>query len=257
MKYTKVFTLGVLVLISLSSCEYVSSRLMEKVMDTTFELDTVKWGPLQEETLTLESFHQIEAHGAVGIVYQQDTACSVKIVTCEKSKDMYKVYVEDDELCIDLRDSHSTNINHNTPGIIVNVNAPCIRKYDMSGACRLELQGKIENEEDVEIEIAGAAKIEIEDLKCKNFDLDADGAAKARVSQLKCEENAYVDIEGAGMASLEVNCRVADLEVSGAGKILVSGEVERLKQKTNGAAKIDAEHLSVKAQESNPSQTKE
>lgn len=249
-KTSTTLALGILLMLSMSSCEKISTRLLEKVMETSFDLDTTKWGPLQEEMLTVAPFHKIDAHGAVGIEYHQDTTYSVKVVACQNGMDKYKVYVEEDELCIELNDSHSMNINKNTPRMVIHVGAPYIRKYDMSGACKIAMQGKIESEEDVEIEISGAAQVDIDDLKCRNFDLDADGAAKARISSLKCSENAILDIEGAGAANMEVDCKNVEVKVSGAGKVLVSGKAEHLRERAQGAAKINTEHLTVKTKES-------
>lgn len=256
-------------LMTLTSCNEFASKVAEKATDAIFEKmeseqDTSKLGPVVDKTLDLTGFTSIEAVGAVKIVYTQDSTYSVTLHGNEKAVEKYDVYLDDEDLRVELKDNRG-QIKRNTPTITVNVSSPCLTGIDCSGAVRTDLKGPIVLDNDLDIEISGAGKLNVESLKCRAFDLDMAGVAKVQVASLECQSDAKVEISGAGESDLNmtcqgdaklemsgagkcrmtVDCQKLSASISGAGKVELDGRVDKLSKHVSGAGKIDADNLKV------------
>ncbi len=186
-------------------------------------------GNVKTETRNVADFSKIDAGGAVnvevtaqkefGLTIEADDNLLQKIKT-EVSGDTLKIYSED-------KISPKTRIN-------VKVSMPEIEGLELSGAS----DGILINvkTDSLELKASGASKLKV-DGEAKEINIDASGASKIDAENLKAED-ADVDANGASSAVVSANGDLK-LDASGASKISYTGEPKNIKQNSSGASSIN------------------
>lgn len=231
--------------IILSSCTEMANKLAGMAINYQFEFereDTIKWGKVIENDLTLPAFSAIDAEGVVCVIFTQDSTCSVSVRANEKCLDAYKFEVRKDELNIKLKDSKSS-YDKKTPGVTLYVSAPLLTSVELSGAGKVEMRNQTDMQGILEVELNGACNFVVDTLLVDGLDLEANGAAKCTLAKVSAKEDIEIEINGAGDISANVFCQDLRVELNGASKGVFTGECQKIVCDENGASKVDFSNL--------------
>ena len=117
--------------------------------------------------------------------------------------------------------------------IRVRISAPDIERLQVSGASKLSLSN-VKNDS-LTVDASGASKVSVAG-ETRNLDVELSGASKLDAENLKAEN---VDVDGSGASSAGVNVS-GDLkaDLSGASKVTYTGNPRNLQKSTSGASSV-------------------
>lgn len=208
-------------------------------------------GNWKTEERSVGSFHSVEVNGSMDVLVAQGDFQPVRIEADENLMRYIEVFLEGDRLVVQNKMGYNL---HPTRKMKVLVTAPSYSKIDVSGACNILGQGKINNPEDLGLEVSGAGDIKMDinaprldvevsgsgsvDLKgeTRDFSVSLSGAGKVRCFDLK-SENTKLDISGAGDAQIYASMSI-DADVSGAGSVQYKGSPQKVDQHVSGAGSV-------------------
>lgn len=208
-------------------------------------------GNIETEERVVSSFSRVDVRGAMKVNVSQGDVKKVQIEADENLLQYVEIKQEGDRLIIKTRDGYNLDP---TGDMRVYVTAPLFKSINVSGACDIIGQGKIDNGENMQIHVSGAGEIKMEvdapaldvgisgsgtvNLKgeTKDFDLNISGAAKALCYDL-LSENTKVVISGAGDAEVYASVKL-DAHVSGAGAVSYKGNATNVNQQVSGAGSV-------------------
>jgi acetamidase/formamidase len=208
-------------------------------------------GNIQTAAHSVSDFKNVMASGAIDVYVTQGAVQPVKIETDENLLQYVEVIQEGDR--IEIRSRPGFNLRP-TNGIKAYLTAAVYNKIDVSGACNITGQNKINNTEPLRLEVSGAGDINMElnapavtaevsgagsvNLKgeTKDFKLQLTGAGKGHCFEL-LSENTKVDIAGAGDAEVYASVKL-DAQVSGAGDVKYKGAATNVNQHVSGAGSV-------------------
>ncbi len=248
----------------LASCEKIMNKAMEAVMENAFNHnyeDSEKWGKVVTIDLPTLGFHEIELGGAVRLEYTQDSIYSLQVYGNKKAIDAYSISSEDEELEASLKEGTSS-VNKNTPAITLRVTAPFITEIKSMGASEILFMDSVCQDKGLDIEISGAGKLKIGELKASKLDMTISGAGEVQMNSLVCKDNvelglngaANIDgriecgklklkMNGAGNGKLDIHCRQARVSASGAANVTLSGECKDFSYTAVGSSKVKDDDL--------------
>lgn len=227
--------------ILMGSCRFMGKRVRGNGNWTT-----------QERSVS--SFSSVEVNGAIDVHVVQGAQRPVKIEADENLMQYVEVYERGDRLVVETKSGYNLRP---TQKMRITVTAPRYRKIDVSGACDVIGEGKLNNPDDLEIEVSGAGDIHM-DLNAprvrvdvsgsgnvflqgetRDFVVGLSGAGKVRCFDLKTE-NTKLDISGAGDAEVYASVSL-DASVSGAGSVKYKGNASNVSQHVSGAGSVRKE----------------
>ena len=234
----------IFILVLIASCVFASCRLMggKRIHGN---------GSIETEDRPVSSFNRIEVHGSMKVNISQGDVPKVQIEADENLIDYIEVNQEGDLLVIKTKDRYNLDP---TGDMRVYVTAPLFRSVDVSGACDIIGQTKINNSEKMDLRVSGAGEIKLDvdapaldvrlsgsgsiNLKGETKDLllEISGAAHAHCYDL-LSENTKVVISGAGDAEVYASVKL-DARVSGAGAVTYKGEAREVNQNVSGAGSV-------------------
>ncbi|MDQ3131937.1 MAG: DUF2807 domain-containing protein [Acidobacteriota bacterium] len=185
-------------------------------------------GNLATEKRDVTNFQEIEVGGVfeVEIVAQKDF--SVEIEADDNLLYLIKTEVSGGVLRLETEKIISTK-----NAIRVRISAPNIENLNVSGASKVSL-ANLKNE-NLQIDSSGATKITVAG-ETENLTVDVSGASKIDAENLK-SENASIDASGASKVSVFVANELKS-DASGASSIIYSGSPKNLLKKTSGVSSI-------------------
>jgi len=185
-------------------------------------------GNLATEKRDVTDFQEIEVGGVfeVEIVAQKDF--SVEIEADDNLLYLIKTEVSGGVLRLETEKIISTK-----NAIRVRISAPNIENLNVSGASKVSL-ANLRNE-NLQIDSSGASKITVAG-ETENLTVDVSGASKIDAENLK-SENASIDASGASKVSVFVANELKS-DASGASSIIYSGSPKNLLKKTSGVSSI-------------------
>lgn len=225
-------------LMSLTSCVKFSQKLTQWTVKNTMGFDyedSEKWGKVVTRQLDLPAFTAIDATGTVKVILMQDSVPSIRVCSNEKCIDAYDFEVQGNELNVNLKD----NSDNETPAITIYASVPAMEEIDIDGSGAFVVQGTVVQDAPMVVRIDGAGKVEIESLHVRSLDMDFSGAADVNISEVVAQEDAKIEVSGAGNIVANVFCRHLSVEVNGAGSALLTGECEQFTAEENGVSNID------------------
>lgn len=208
-------------------------------------------GNIQSQERTVSSFNKVEVHGSIDVIVIQGDLKPVRIEADENLIEYIEIIQKGNELTIKNRDDYNLQ---SSKDIKVYVTSPVFRSIDVSGACDIIGQTKIDSKEDLQLSVSGAGEINMEvdvpEIKTnisgsgtvtlkgetREFNLGLSGAGNAHCYNL-LSENTKVDISGAGDAEVYASVKL-DAEVSGAGTVSYKGNAKSVKQEVSGAGSV-------------------
>jgi len=211
-------------------------------------------GNVVTQDRSVNSFKNVEVGGAAKVFVSQGDQHSVKVELDENLQQFVEVFQEGDKVVV--RERRGFNLDP-TGDLKIYVTSPVYSDIDVSGACDIIGQTKINNPEDISMHISGAGTMKMDvdaprvtaevtgsgniDLmgETKTADLDLSGAGHAHCFNLKAE-NTKVSISGAGSAEVYASVRL-NAEVSGAGSVDYKGgaSVDQHVSGAGGVHKVD------------------
>lgn len=211
-------------------------------------------GKIETEERVVSAFNSLDVRGAMKVIIAQGDVKKIQIETDENLIQYVEVKQEGDKLIIKSRDGYNLNP---TGDMLVYVTAPVFKSINVSGACDINGQGKINNGENMKMHVSGAGDIKMQvdapalDIRIsgsgtvnlkgetKDFDLQLSGAANAHCYDM-LSENTKVVISGAGDAEVYASVKL-DARVSGAGTVSYKGNAKDVSQKVSGAGSVKKE----------------
>lgn len=151
-------------------------------------------GDLVEKTLTLDKFTMLEIEGQADITVTYGPTQSVTVRAQKNILELLDFTVKDNKLVVGTKSNYSIS---SSKGINIDIVTPnAITSYSISGAADITISGKPQNS--LNVEIAGAAKLDAYDLEVENVTIDIAGAADCNVKAIK---TLSVEIAGTGNVS--------------------------------------------------------
>ncbi|HMH21183.1 MAG TPA: head GIN domain-containing protein [Puia sp.] len=211
-------------------------------------------GNMKTEEHSVSNFKNVEVSGAMNVYVSQgaEGQHSVKIEGDENLLQFIEMTQDGDKIIVRTR--HGFNLEP-TKEIRVYVSTAVYNSIDVSGACNIIGEEKINNPEDLKLRVSGAGDIKMEvdapSVKAgvsgggsinlrgqtKDVELDLTGAGDAHCYEL-LSENTRVDISGAGSAEVYASVKL-DATVSGAGEVSYKGNAGSVSQHVSGAGSVN------------------
>lgn len=208
-------------------------------------------GRISTNERKVSSFDEVEAEGAVDVHISQGDFKPVQVKVDENLQEYIEVFTEGSRLVVRTKTGY--NIDP-TQDLVVYVTAPVYKRIDVSGACNITSDNRINNPEAIDIELTGAGTIKMElnaprtrlDIsgagdatlvgETRDFELGISGAGKAKCFDFKTE-NTKLDLSGAGDADVFASVKL-DATASGAGSVSYKGNPKDVISNTSGASNI-------------------
>lgn len=220
--YFKIAT-ALTIILSLSSCKFIGFNSKSAERSSIKNLITVDFDDedmIQISDTTL-AFNSIECRGGVEIQLVKADKHKVLVSMHKSQKDMFKMYVQGEELVIDASDKSFNS--RNQKGIKVIIAAPVVYGIHAKGAIDFETLGLVVNG-DFGIRTDGASEIDIKGLKADNVYIETNGAGDVEISDLKTGK---ITLRSSGASSAEISgvADRAEINLSGAGEVDVKNLV--------------------------------
>jgi Putative auto-transporter adhesin, head GIN domain len=235
----KLFFLLIIIAVVAPSCRYAFGKRVRGN------------GNISSTEHAVSSFKNVEVSGAIELYVSQGDIKPVKIETDQNLLSYIEVLQEGDKIVVQSKSGYNLKP---TDKIKVYVVSPVYNEISVSGASSINGQNKINNPENIRMEVSGAGDINMDvnapaiaaevtgagsvNLKgeTKSFDLDLSGAGKAHCYEL-LSENTKVDISGAGDADVFASVKL-DAHVTGAGSVKYKGGATNFNQEISGAGSV-------------------
>lgn len=170
--------------------------------------------------ISLQDFNEIQVNCAAEVVYIAGKSSPSITITCDDDiRENIIVKVVDSKLCLGIKGSK----NYDSLKFEINGTA-MLEDIDIAGAGLLSIDGKL-NPRNLDIDCAGASKVEINGISCAELKIDCSGASNVNVGAIDCDE-------------LEVDC-------IGASLVIVGGRCQNAEYEANGASTIDVKNMNA------------
>ena len=180
------------------------------------------------KSFNVSEFTKIDASSAFEIDVQVGESQSVEIRTDENLMKYVEVTVKNNTLFLELE--NNTNLNGDMKAVI---SVESLKSIDLSGACKINVENI--KTDDFTVDVSGACKGTLSG-NVENLTLDLSGATKLNTVELKAK-NLNIDMSGA--SKLEVHCENSfTADGSGASKIIVYGDPKTTKTDFSGASSV-------------------
>jgi hypothetical protein len=185
-------------------------------------------GNVQTEKRGVADFRAIEVGGVFEVEVIAQKEFSVEVEADDNLLQFIKTEVRGGTLEISTEKRISTKER-----IRIRISAPDIESVQVSGASKLSL-ANLKNDS-LKVDASGASKIKI-DGETGNLEVELSGASKLDAENLKSEN---VNVDGSGASSASVNVS-GDLkaDLSGASKVTYTGSPRNLEKSTSGASSV-------------------
>ncbi|MEJ7769669.1 MAG: head GIN domain-containing protein [Chitinophagaceae bacterium] len=209
-------------------------------------------GNIRTEERPVSSFTKVEVRGAMKVYIKQGDLEPVRIEADENLLPYIELIQNGDELTVKTKNGFNLN---SSGDMKIYVTAPIYKRIQVSGACDIIGQNKIDDSEKLDLHVSGAGEIRMDvdapsiaasisgsgnvNLKgeTKKFDLELSGAGKAKCYEL-LSENTKVDISGAGDAEVYASVKL-EADVRGAGTVNYKGNAKSVNQHVSGAGSVN------------------
>lgn len=185
-------------------------------------------GNEKSEMRNLSGFKKIEAQGAVSLVVDAQKDFSVEIEADDNLLPLIKTEVSGDTLKISTEERISPKTK-----ISVKISMPELASLNISGASKAEVANV--KTDSLKLEASGASKINISG-EANKLESDATGASSIDAESLMVTD-ANVKASGASNTTVSATTDL-NADASGASKIYYTGEPKNLSPKSSGASSV-------------------
>lgn len=209
---------------------------MENAFNHDYQ-DSEKWGKVVTVDIPTLGFEEVELSGAIRLEYTQDSIYSVQVYGNEKAIEAYTITSEDEELVASLKEG-TGSVNKNTPAITLRITAPFLTEIKAKGVSDVVLKDSTNQEEELDIDISGAGKVALGNLRTKNLEVSISGAGELNMASVTCTEDVEFDLSGAGSMDGRIECHKLKVKISGAGDSKLDIHCQQARVSASGAACI-------------------
>lgn len=185
-------------------------------------------GNVQTEKRTVSNFTAIDVGGVFIVEVTAQKDFSVEVEADDNLLPLIKTETDGETLKIETEERLSTR----NP-IRIRISAPDIENLQISGASKVSVVN-LKNDS-LHVDSSGASKINVEG-ETGNFTVDMSGACKLDAEKFKAE-TVSVDASGASRATVSVSNELK-VDLSGASKVVYFGSPSNLEKKTSGASSV-------------------
>jgi len=186
--------------------------------------------PVKTEARKVDAFTAIKGRGKGEYNITAGKEQSVSVEANEKSLNKVITKVVDGSLIVSLE--NNTNPEH----LKFQITSPHITDLDFAGAITANLDGV--DEKKLNVSLSGATTFKASGT-ADEFDVHDSGAVTVVADQLKSKK---CTVRAEGASTVDVNAsESADVDVSGASTVHVSGKPKNVKQHASGACTINIE----------------
>lgn len=191
-------------------------------------------GEVVDQAMELANFTGITVEGAATIEIVQADDYSV-LVTANKEVFNYLDYsLKESELILSTID----HVNIDAKVYKVLIQAPAVNQVKVQGAADLHLDGGYKSNDNLEIEVDGAAKLNLTGVEVPTFDITINGAGKFGLNDINVDK-LEIAVNGAGSGSVSGIANYAKLSVAGTANIDASAlQCPNIEKHVEGLAKI-------------------
>ena len=183
-------------------------------------------GVIMKAYKSSKEYHAIEVGGPIKVFVEQREEGNIILRGSERALENIRLTVEDGCLSICFeKEFHIRNRDEMIQAEVYMPNNGQLRDFTAAACGVIDVKPQIVAKQ-VDIEVAAASKIALSKVVAEQVTVDAMGAAKA---------------------SLEAECKRAEVEVAGASKVDISGSCERAEVEVMGASSVSAEQFHCKS----------
>lgn len=212
------------------------------------------------ETRPIQPYTSIQMDGVASVRFTQGNNYSLRIEGDEELVKSLITQVEDKTLIID-NEKIKWRKNRNNGNVTVFVTAPMLEKVSFDGVGSFKCPQKLVVE-DFCIEKDGVGAMEINDLHCRDLEVEMDGVGSIDLhtechdmdaqidgvggSKLTCKAN-HISIQkdGVGGAEINVDCQMLEADIDGVGGITFSGKAQQATFEKNGVGGFSTSKLKI------------
>lgn len=206
-------------------------RISDKFFNVSFNFKGEKGsGNLASENRPVSDFHGIDVSGVFEVEITAQKEFAVEVEADDNLLPLITTEVRNGVLHIETERRVSTS----SP-LKIRISAPDIDRLDVSGAAKVTLS-ELKNS-GLSVDSSGASKINISGETAK-LNVDVSGATKVNAEALTAE-NATIEASGASQVDVNVT-GVLRTDASGASKIVYTGSPTEVVKKTKGGSKVSA-----------------
>ena len=185
-------------------------------------------GNLKTEKRDVPAFSVVKSGGAAEVEIAVGGAQSLEIETDDNLLELTKTYVKGDTLFIE----REGNIRTKTP-LRIRISVPTLDGLDLSGASK----GNVTNikTDKFDLELSGASRLTISG-EADSLDADLSGASSLEAGELR---TAYTTIEASGTSRANVFATdILTAEASGASRVAYAGNPQSIVKDVSGASSV-------------------
>lgn len=184
-----------------------------------------------EETREIATFQKIDVENAFTINYKAGAPTEGLTIKAAPNLMEYIITeVKENELSIKIKDGYHVNDGD----IVITVASPLLHSIEMSGACRMDVEGEISGQK-LDMDLSGACSAQLT-ANVQELDIDASGAVSLNLEG-SCDK-LLIDLSGA--ASCDASACItkhANVDVSGTGVVKINA-TESVRGDISGVASM-------------------
>lgn len=213
---------------------------------------------------TMNPFKQVNVAGPFDIFYEHGEAYTVRVEGTAQQLAKMTIYVEDEELCVDVTDYHFPADKDLFDGLKVFVSSPDIEQLSITSLGSLIVPNALEAD-NLKLLIEGMGDITISQLACNDLNISIEGGGDITTGPIRAN-NVLVEVEGMGDIEIDgltckkVTNRIAGMgdtkyrnlnvesvmtEISGSGDVVLQGVVRHHEEKIDGMGKVNVSGLTI------------
>jgi hypothetical protein len=197
----------------------------------------IEGGFVTEETaFEFSDFNSVEVDGYVEVRFTQGEEYSV---TAEPSSDpKLKLYVKMGGKTLNVYTKTQRGVHTNSSKRpVVRISAPTLNEVECSGASEFYADN-LSTKADLDLDVDGASKVEVDFLKCQLLKMDCEGASHLKIYKGECRMLEAM-AEGASRSNADLKTEKASVGCSGAAALTMKLTGDALTVRNDGAGDCD------------------
>ena len=194
------------------------------------------------EKRDVSAFSAIDASSMFTITVTKGDVESLTITADEELMPYLKSEVKNGVLKLYYQENKQNRRKQYKSSPEVHITMKQLQKVDLSGSCRLTVNGVFESKKFV-AGLSGASSLKLE-INAPEMTIGASGASKINLQGKTT--NANIDASGSSTMQLDLQATKVGVDVSGASGISLSGKADRALFDASGASKINAFDFEIK-----------
>lgn len=253
----KLMMMSLVALLAMSSC-------VLNPMNMTSNNDTPTQVHDPGQATEMGTFKKVNVAGPFNVIYENGDAHTVRVDGTAEQMEKTTIYVEDDELYIDVTNYQWPRDKNLFEGMRIFVSSPLAKELKITGSGSLTAPKAI-TAEDLKMKVAGSGDITIAQLTCGEMSIKIAGSGDVttgpiQATNVSAEIAGSGDIDITGLTCKDLSNRIAgsgdmkfsnlDVEnvktsVAGSGDVILSGKAGKQEQSIAGSGSVDISGLKI------------